>query len=117
MIFIVVKFKTKPDWSERWLDLVHDYTLATRAEPVVLVVDDLHSIEAPAVHDSWAFLLDHRPATLHLVLLSRGGCKNPADEAARQLAEDLTDWYRLRTARRWGRGMCPAPPRKRPAQS
>ena len=33
MILIVVKFKTKPEWSERWLDLVHDFTEATRAEP------------------------------------------------------------------------------------
>ena len=33
MIFIVVKFKTKPEWSDRWLDLVHDFTEATRAEP------------------------------------------------------------------------------------
>lgn len=33
MILIVVKFKTKPEWSERWLDLVDEFTEATRAEP------------------------------------------------------------------------------------
>jgi len=33
MYFIVVKFTTKPEWSERWLDLVHEFTQATRAEP------------------------------------------------------------------------------------
>lgn len=33
MIFIVVKFKTKPEWTERWLDLVGPFTHATRAEP------------------------------------------------------------------------------------
>ena len=33
MIFIVVKFKTKPDWTDRWLELVGDFTAATRAEP------------------------------------------------------------------------------------
>jgi quinol monooxygenase YgiN len=33
VIFIVVKFKTKPDWSDRWLDLVREFTEATRAEP------------------------------------------------------------------------------------
>ena len=34
MIFIVVKFKVKPDWSERWLGLVNDFTQATRqAQP------------------------------------------------------------------------------------
>ena len=33
MIFIVVKFKVKPDWSDRWLDLVDGFTTATRQEP------------------------------------------------------------------------------------
>ena len=30
VIFIVVKFKVKPEWSERWLGLVYDFTKATR---------------------------------------------------------------------------------------
>ena len=33
MIFIVVKFKVKSDWSERWLGLVDGFTQATRQEP------------------------------------------------------------------------------------
>ena len=33
MIFIVVKFQTKPEWTDRWLDLVGPFTEATRAEP------------------------------------------------------------------------------------
>ncbi|UUZ58465.1 putative quinol monooxygenase [Nocardioides sp. B-3] len=33
MIFIVVKFKTKPEWTERWMELVGPFTEATRAEP------------------------------------------------------------------------------------
>ncbi|HEX9682792.1 MAG TPA: putative quinol monooxygenase [Acidimicrobiales bacterium] len=33
MILIIVKFKTKPGWSEWWLDLVDHFTRATRAEP------------------------------------------------------------------------------------
>ena len=33
MYFIVVKFKTKPEWTDRWMDLVADFTAATRAEP------------------------------------------------------------------------------------
>lgn len=32
MIFIVVKFETKPEWAERWPQLVADFTEATRAE-------------------------------------------------------------------------------------
>jgi len=32
MIFIVVKFETKPEWTERWPELVAPFTEATRAE-------------------------------------------------------------------------------------
>lgn len=33
MYFIVVKFTTKPQWTDRFMDLVADFTAATRAEP------------------------------------------------------------------------------------
>jgi quinol monooxygenase YgiN len=45
MILIVVKFKTKPDWSDRWIDLVADFTAATRAEPGNLWFDWSRSVE------------------------------------------------------------------------
>jgi quinol monooxygenase YgiN len=45
MILIVVKMKTKPDWSERWLELVHDFTLATRAEPANLWFEWSRSVD------------------------------------------------------------------------
>ncbi|MFE4194324.1 putative quinol monooxygenase [Paenarthrobacter sp. NPDC056912] len=45
MIFIVVKFNVKPDWSERWLDLVADFTEATRAEPGNLWFDWSRSVD------------------------------------------------------------------------
>lgn len=48
MHFIVVKFTTKPDWSERWMDLVAGFTAATRAEPGNLWFDWSRSIENPA---------------------------------------------------------------------
>lgn len=47
MILIVVKFKTKPDWSERWLDLVDDFTRATRAEPGNLWFEWSRSVDEP----------------------------------------------------------------------
>jgi quinol monooxygenase YgiN len=47
MIFIVVKFTTKPDWSERWLDLVQGFTEATRAEAGNLWFEWSRSIEDP----------------------------------------------------------------------
>lgn len=33
MYLIVVKFVTKPEWTDRWLDLVDSFTRDTRAEP------------------------------------------------------------------------------------
>ncbi|GAB2895119.1 putative quinol monooxygenase [Neomicrococcus lactis] len=33
MIFIVVKFKTRPEYTEKFMDVVADFTAATRAEP------------------------------------------------------------------------------------
>ena len=47
MIFIVVKFKVKPDWSERWLGLVDSFTQATRQEPGNLWFDWSRSVEDP----------------------------------------------------------------------
>lgn len=38
---------------------------------VVLVLDDYHAIEARAVQDGMAFLLDHLPPRLHLIIASR----------------------------------------------
>jgi quinol monooxygenase YgiN len=32
VIFIVVKFETKPEWTQRWPELVAAFTAATRAE-------------------------------------------------------------------------------------
>ena len=47
MIFIVVKFNVKPEWSERWLDLVADFTKATREEPGNLWFDWSRSVDNP----------------------------------------------------------------------
>lgn len=42
------------------------------ADPVVLVLDDYHGITHPDVHAGVSFLLEHAPAGLHVVILSRG---------------------------------------------
>lgn len=47
MIFIVVKFNVKPDWSDRWSELTKSFTEATRAEPGNLWFDWSRSIENP----------------------------------------------------------------------
>ena len=38
---------------------------------IVLVLDDYHVIDAPDVHEAMAFLLDHLPRQVHLVVASR----------------------------------------------
>lgn len=38
---------------------------------VLLVLDDYHAIETPEIHEDMAFLLDHVPATVHLVISTR----------------------------------------------
>ena len=45
MIFIVVKFAVKPEWTERWPALVAGFTEATRAEPGNLWFDWSRSLE------------------------------------------------------------------------
>lgn len=48
MIFIVVKFETKPEWTDRWPALVAPFTAATRAEPGNLWFDWSRSLDNPA---------------------------------------------------------------------
>ena len=45
--------------------------LATIADEVVLVLDDYHVIDAEAVDDALAFLLEHLPPQMHLVIATR----------------------------------------------
>jgi quinol monooxygenase YgiN len=48
VIFIVVKFQVKPEWVDRWIDLVTPFTEATRAEPGNLWFDWSRSVDDPA---------------------------------------------------------------------
>ena len=63
--------------------------LAAESEEAVLVLDDYHLIEAPAVHHSLAFLVDRQPPQLRLVLASRADPPLPLARlrAAGQLTE------------------------------
>jgi LuxR family transcriptional regulator, maltose regulon positive regulatory protein len=63
--------------------------LAGVAEEVVLVLDDYHLIQAPQVHHSLEFLLEHQPTSLRLVLASRADPPLPLARlrARGQLAE------------------------------
>ena len=45
MYFIVVKWETKPEWTDRWMELVREYTESTRAEPGNLWFEWSRSVE------------------------------------------------------------------------
>ncbi|GHC68022.1 antibiotic biosynthesis monooxygenase [Streptomyces sp. SCA3-4] len=47
MIFIVVKFTVRPERSEEWLDLVQDFTQATRDEPGNVFYEWSRSVDNP----------------------------------------------------------------------
>jgi len=59
----------------------------------VLILEDYHAITSPQIHETMAFLLDHLPATLHLVILSRS---DPPLPLARLRAHN--DLYELHAA-------------------
>ena len=40
-------------------------------DPLVLILDDYHVIENDAVHQALAFILEHQPAEMHVVITSR----------------------------------------------
>src|SRR6266542_6582917 len=63
--------------------------LTTKPDEAVLVLDDYHLIDAQPVHASLAFLLEHLPPGLHLVLASRADPPLPLARlrAGGQLAE------------------------------
>ena len=45
--------------------------LATLPDPVVLILDDYHLIEAKAVDQALTFLIEHLPPSIHLVITTR----------------------------------------------
>lgn len=45
--------------------------IATQLEPFLFVLDDYHVLDDPAIHEAVAFLLDHLPPQMHLVMTTR----------------------------------------------
>jgi LuxR family transcriptional regulator, maltose regulon positive regulatory protein len=58
--------------------LLNDLSAVT--DDIVLVLDDYHLVDAPEIQDGMAFLLDHRPPQLHVVIAGRA---DPALSLAR----------------------------------
>jgi LuxR family maltose regulon positive regulatory protein len=57
--------------------------------PYLLVLDDYHLIEAPAVHEGLSFLLEHLPDNLHLVIATR--TEPPLPLARLRLRDELLE--------------------------
>jgi quinol monooxygenase YgiN len=47
MIFIVVRWRIRPELADQWLDIVADFTHATRAEPGNLFFDWSRDVDDP----------------------------------------------------------------------
>jgi LuxR family maltose regulon positive regulatory protein len=45
--------------------------IANISEPFILILDDYHVIEALPIHQHLEFLVDHQPAQMHLVIITR----------------------------------------------
>jgi LuxR family maltose regulon positive regulatory protein len=64
--------------------------IALQASRLLLVLDDYHVITSSQIHESLAYLIDHLPPTLHLVVATRA---EPALPLARWRARgDLQEW-------------------------
>ena len=46
-------------------------TLAGRTEPGILVLEDYHVLSEPTIHTTLTFVLEHLPAPLHVIILTR----------------------------------------------
>jgi LuxR family transcriptional regulator, maltose regulon positive regulatory protein len=63
--------------------------IAAFSEPIVLVLDDYHLIDNSAIHNGFAYLIDHLPGQMHLILASRSDPPLPLARwrAGNQMAE------------------------------
>ena len=77
--------------------LINELTARLGENEIVLVLDDYHLVDARQVHASLAFLLEHLPPGLHLVLASRSDPPLPLARlrARGQLTELRTDDLRF----------------------
>jgi LuxR family maltose regulon positive regulatory protein len=66
-------------------DLTTQRSAHAPATPVLLVLDDYHTIDNQTIHDSLAYLLDYMPDHMHLVILTRA---DPPLPLARLRARD-----------------------------
>jgi LuxR family maltose regulon positive regulatory protein len=74
----------QPSPTESVLDILLN-DIATTSDDVILVLDDYHLVDSKAIDQALAFLLDHLPAQMHLVMTTR---EDPNLPLARLRARD-----------------------------
>jgi LuxR family maltose regulon positive regulatory protein len=77
------------------ISLIND--ISRHDQPIILVLDDYHVINVPSVHQALAFLLDHQPPSLHLLIATRSDPPLPLARlrADRQVIELRADDLRF----------------------
>lgn len=94
-----VRISPRKSWEETLTHLVND--LAHRlVEDTVFILDDYHLISSEPIHRMLQFLIDHAPATLHLLIGTRHDPSFPLIRlrARDQLREIRTDALRFSSA-------------------
>jgi len=62
-------FNQQPEVEAHLTHLIND--IARVKHPLCLILDDYHVIQSQVIHQAVSFLLEHRPAPLHLVIATR----------------------------------------------
>ena len=58
-----------PPTASLFTELINAFSV--EQEPLILVLDDYHQVENPYLDEGIEFLLDHQPASLHVVMITR----------------------------------------------
>lgn len=66
MIFITAKFRVRPEYAERWPEIVAEFTAATRSEPGCLWFDWSRSVANPAEYVLIEAFLDDAAGAAHV---------------------------------------------------
>jgi quinol monooxygenase YgiN len=102
MIFIVAKWKIRTQFAEQWIDLVSEFTEATRAEPGNLFFDWSRSVQDPTQYVLVEAFADDDAGRDHV---QSDHFKKATDELGKYVAEkpaiinvtipDANDWSEM----------------------
>jgi LuxR family transcriptional regulator, maltose regulon positive regulatory protein len=80
-----------PSLEELLATLINEFSQLD--QPLILVLDDYHAITNPAIHEHLAFLLNHQPRRLHLVITTRYELSAPFPLARMRLRGQLVELH------------------------